>query len=146
MARIVIVRPNEYINRFRAINLYLDGKKLGEVFNDESEEFDIPKGEHTLVAKIDWCGSPQMSFNISDNDTQTFELSGFRHSKLLVPVCVGLFIMHFLMQYFFHQQLSIFFILPLLLVLVFYISIGRNQYLSLEAKDHVDELSAERAK
>jgi hypothetical protein len=48
------------------------------------------------------------------------------------------------MQLFFGIQLSIFFILPLVLLLLFYISIGRNQYLTLEPKEHGEELSAER--
>ncbi|MBL7719311.1 MAG: hypothetical protein JNL72_10785 [Flavipsychrobacter sp.] len=146
MARIVIVRSNEYINRYRGIHLFLNNEKLSTIWNDETLEFEVPDGEHSLVAKIDWCGSPVSRFHISGKDTQVFRLSGFRHSKMLMPVSVGLFLAYVIMQYFFHHELSIFFILPLLLVLVFYISIGRNQYLTLAAQDHGDEFSAERVK
>lgn len=145
MARIVIVRPNEYMNRFRGFSLYLNGQKLGDIFNDEKEEFEVPEGDHELVAKIDWCSSPAINFNISGNDTQTFTVGGFRHSKLILPISVALVFLRVIMSVFFHIQLSIFFILPLLLLLVFYISIGRRQYLTLEFKEH-GELSAEKVK
>lgn len=146
MARIVIVRSNEYMNRFRGFSLYLNGQKLGDIFNDEKEEFEIPEGDHELVAKIDWCSSPVINFSISDNDVQTFNVGDFKHNKIILPMIPSLVFLHLVINAFFHIQLSIFFILPLFLLLVFYISIGRKQYLTLEAKDIVNELSAERVK
>lgn len=146
MARIVIVRSNEYMNRFRGFDLYLNGQKLGDIFNGEKEEFEIPEGDHELVAKIDWCSSPVINFNINGNETQTFNVGGFKHNKMILPMSASLVLLHLIMNVFFHEQLSIFFILPLLLLLAFYISIGRKQYLSLETRDIADELSAERVK
>lgn len=144
MARIVIVRSNEYMNRFRGFGLYLNGQKLGDVFNDEKEEFEIPEGDHELVAKIDWCSSPVIHFTISGNDTQTFDVGDFKHNKVILPMIPSLVLLHLVMNVFFHTQLSIFFILPLLLLLVFYISIGRKQYLCLGPREL--ELSTERVK
>ncbi len=146
MARIVIVRSNEYLNRFRGFGLYLNGQKLGDVFNDEKEEFEIPDGDHQLVAKINWCSSPVINFNISGNDVQTFNVGDFKHNKVILAMIPSLVFLHLVMNVFFHTQLSIFFILPLLLLLVFYISIGRKQYLTLESRDIANELSAERVK
>ncbi len=145
MARIVIVRSNEYMNRFRGFSLHLNGEKLGDIYNDEKEEFEIPEGEHELVAKIDWCSSSVINFNISGNDVQTFNVGGFKHNKAILPMAATLVFLHLVMNIFFHIQLSIFFILPLLLLLVFYISIGRRQYLTLEQTD-LSGLSAERVK
>jgi hypothetical protein len=142
----VIVRSNEYMNRFRGFNLYLNGKKLGDIFNNEKEEFEIPEGDHQLVAKIDWCSSPAINFNVTGNDVQTFNVSGFKHNKVVLPMSAALAILHLVLRYFFHIQLSIFFILPLLLLLVFYISIGRKQYLTLESREHEGAFSAERVK
>jgi ABC-type multidrug transport system fused ATPase/permease subunit len=146
MARIVIVRANEYINRYRGISLHLDGKKIGYIDNADDIDFEIPEGNHQLVAKIDWCGSRTIDFNISENDTQVFDLSGFKHSRILMPMSVTLVILHLIMQYFFEVQLSIFFILPLFLLLIYYISIGRDQYLTLEQREHSDELSTQHIK
>ncbi len=145
MARIVIVRSNEYINRFRGIGLYLNGEKLGDIFNNEKEEFEIPEGEHELVAMIDWCSSPVINFKVKGNETETFNVGGFKHNKVILPMSATLVFLHLVMNVFFHIQLSIFFILPLFLLLVFYISIGRKQYLSLEQTD-LSGLSAERVK
>ena len=144
MARIVIVRANEFMNRFRSIGLYLDGEHLSDIDNDETIEYEIPAGEYQLVAKIDWCGSQTIKFNVSENENRVFELSGFKHNKVMMPFSVILVTLHFIMQLFFGIQLSIFFILPLVLLLLFYISIGRNQYLTLATKEHGGELSAER--
>jgi hypothetical protein len=134
------------MNRFRGFSLYLNGQKLGDIFNDEKEEFEIPEGDHELVAKIDWCSSPAVNFNINNNDVQTFNVGGFKHNKVILPMSAILVFLHLVMNVFFHIQLSIFFILPLILLLVFYISVGRKQYLTLESKDHGNELSAERVK
>lgn len=146
MARIVIVRSSEYMNMFRGFGLYLNGKKLGDIFNNETEEFEIPEGEHELVAKIDWCSSSVINFNISGNDVQTFSVGGFKHNKVILPMSAILYLLHLVMNYFFHIQLSIFFVLPLILLLTFYISVGRKQYLSLEQTDLNEGLSAERIK
>lgn len=146
MARIVIVRSNEYINRFCSFSLYLNGQKLGDIFNDEKEEFEIPEGDHELVAKINWCSSPVINFTINGSDTQTFNVGDFKHNKVILTMIPSLVLLHIVMNVFFHTQLSIFFILPLFLLLVFYISIGRKQYLILEQTDHSEGLSAERVK
>jgi hypothetical protein len=146
MARIVIVRSNEYINRFRSIDLYLNGEILGYIDNGETIEYDLPGGDHKLVAKIDWCGSQQIDFNLEEHESQIFNLSGFKHSRVIMPFSFTLVLLHLVTNVFFGIQLSIFFILPLLLLLIFYISVGRNQYLSLETSDCSNELSAERIK
>ena len=145
MARIVIVRSNEHINRFWGIDLYLNGEKLGDICNDETMEFEIPEGNHSLVAKIDWCGSPELNFEVGKNDIQTFNVSGFKHNKMVLPAAATLVVLHYMLTHFFDTQLSVFFVLPLLLLLIFYVSIGRNQYLTLEPQV-AENLSAERIK
>jgi hypothetical protein len=144
MARIVIVRANEYMNRFRSIGLYLNGEHLSDIDNSETLEYEIPAGEYDLVAKIDWCGSQTIKFKVTENEQRIFDLAGFKHNKVILPFSAILVGLHFIMQLFFGIQLSIFFILPLVLLLLFYISIGRNQYLTLGTKEHGEELSAER--
>lgn len=144
MARIVIVRANEFMNRFRSIGLYINGELLSDIDNAETITYELPAGEHHLVAKIDWCGSQVLKFNLSENETQYFDLSGFKLNKVVLPAVTALVTAHIIMKVFFHLQLSILFILPLLLLLVFYISIGRNHYLSLETRECGNELSAER--
>lgn len=144
MARIVVARADEHMNRFRSISLYLNGEFLSDIDNDESISFDVDPGQHKLVAKIDWCGSQTLTFDMSESDKQTFELSGFRHNKAIMPFSVVMVTLHLIMQLFFGFQISVIFILPMVLILLYYVSIGRDHYLRLEPRDYSEEYSPER--
>jgi hypothetical protein len=76
MAKIIINRSTEFSNRIRAIRIYIDKQKIGEIYDGESKEFEISPGKHTLKAKIDWCGSNTIEFVASEEDTPRFSLCG----------------------------------------------------------------------
>ncbi|MGB8193708.1 MAG: hypothetical protein WCF67_17380 [Chitinophagaceae bacterium] len=83
MATLQISRESEYANRFRKINIILDGKKVGELANGESKDFEITEGVHTLHATIDWCGSNPVSFTIADQEKKTIGLTSFaKHNPI----------------------------------------------------------------
>ncbi len=69
MATIKIRRSSEYINKMRAIKILVDGKEIGSIADGETKEFTTAEGQHKIEAKIDWCGSPELSFNIKDIKT-----------------------------------------------------------------------------
>jgi hypothetical protein len=82
MPQLQIHRKNEYVNKLRNIKLFLDGKELGLIQNDETLRFDIPTGNHQLKAKIDWCSSNTASFEITEGQNSNFELSSFTNNQL----------------------------------------------------------------
>lgn len=81
MAVVMIIRINEFANRYRDIRLYINGNKAGMISNSQAREFIVPPGTHTLQAKIDWCSSNKLTFPISDMETKKFNLASFANGK-----------------------------------------------------------------
>lgn len=76
MSTIRIQRTNEYQNAFRKINIHIDGKNVGKVENGKTVEFSVETGDHSLVAKIDWCRSHELKLECKENSMNTVRLSG----------------------------------------------------------------------
>lgn len=81
MATIIINRSSEYFNKFRKIIIYIDGKEIGQVADGSTERFTIPEGKHTLQAKIDWCSSRKIEFEIRESEQLNFDLGAFKHAQ-----------------------------------------------------------------
>jgi len=82
MGTLRIIRSSEWANKLRAIGIYVNGNKVGEVKNGETKEFEVPDGMNEISAKIDWCGSNKLNLMFSGNGTKTVELTSFaKHSR-----------------------------------------------------------------
>lgn len=130
MATIKIYRQTAYNNRFRDFQVYLDGKKIGVIANNETKEFEVPPGLHTLSFKIDWGSSPTLSFEMADNETKTFKVAGFRYAKWLIPAGAIIATLHFIIQLLTGFPYTVYFAVPIFLLLLYYISFGRKNYLT----------------
>ncbi len=79
---IEIKRSSQYVNRIRAIDIFVDGAKAGSVMNGESKVFETPPGQHQVLAKIDWCKTPPLNVNILPGETTSLlcgsELAGWQ--------------------------------------------------------------------
>lgn len=129
MAKIEITRRTEWINNAGRIQVYLDGQKIGYIYAGETKEFEVTGGNHKLQAKIDWCGSKVFLFTINENETKVLRLSGFKNSKYLLGITAGIIAMHFLLKHTLKIDFFIWLIIPTFLILVYYFTIGRNNYL-----------------
>ena len=142
MKQITIKRNSEWNNRGRRIGLYIDGEKIGTLKNGEIKKFNIEEGHHKIKARIDWCGSDNVEFDLSDNFNGYFELSGFKHGNWLTPLMGILGAGFFLPRLFTKNEifgseianLLILIISPMFLYLLYYLTIGRNKYLQLILK------------
>ena len=127
MPTLVINRTNEYANRWRAIDIYVDGQKTGVIGNGETKEFDISAGAHIVNCKIDWCGSNEVPVTVSDNGVTLLTLSsGLVKTKYLFIV-VALLLVNLVFS-------TLYSIIPSSLVLIYLIyklSFSRNSYLLL---------------
>jgi hypothetical protein len=132
MAKIEITRKNEWINRFRNYRIYLDGQKIGTISNNETREFEVPSGQHTLTAKIDWCGSKTHSFSANEVERKEFSFSGFRYASYLIRITGGIIALHFILINLFEIDFLIWLIIPAFLFLGYYFTFGRNDYLIIE--------------
>ena len=131
MATIKIQRTSELNNRLRDYRIYIDGEKIGTIADGETKDFIISSGQHSIVAKIDWCSSPEISFNVVDTDTKTFNVGGFKGGNKVVLITIGLIALYFILKVLLHYEYAIFLLLPVPFVLGYYITIERKKYLIL---------------
>lgn len=89
MAKIIINRSSEYSNKLRSIGIYLNDKKIGDLSDGESKEFEIEEGKHQIRAKIDWCRSNPIDLKINSDETLRFNLSGRNPFLALFYITLG---------------------------------------------------------
>lgn len=68
MNKLTIKRRNEFSLSLRVFWIYIDGKKVSKITNNETKILDIEKGNHTIQFKQDWLSSPKLSLNVIDSD------------------------------------------------------------------------------
>ncbi len=129
MARLIVNRKSQWVNRMRSIGLYLDDNKIGTIGNGAIEEYRIEPGNHTLKAKIDWCGSNKHPFTISENETYTVAVEPYKYANLLVVIAIVILLAHFLLSSLFDIDFIIWLVIPFFLINLYYITFGSNRYL-----------------
>jgi len=128
MSKINIQRTSEYVNRLRNLGVYIDDKKVGTVSNGETKEFEIPAGSHLICCKIDWCSSPQLSFKVDEAETRSFKVGGFKNSNWLMPLSLGIIILNIVLNAFFGIHYGFYMLIPVFLLLMYYVTFGRKQF------------------
>lgn len=128
MATIVLKRIREYVGV--DFHIYIDAQKVGTIANGQVKEFEAAPGRHTLVAKIDWCRSQEISFDLAGDETRVFTVSGPKNGWTF-PVVVGYFCLGFIPERVWGAHyLWYLAIIPFAFVLYF-VAIGRKKYLNL---------------
>jgi hypothetical protein len=136
MATIRIKRTSEYNNRLRDFKIFIDGKQVGTIANGETIDFPSTVGNHFVTAKIDWCSSPEISIDVKENLTNTLKVGGFKNGQLLMLIGLGILVLHFILTPFVDFDYLIFLVAPLFLLMIYYLAIGSNKYLTLEELDN----------
>jgi hypothetical protein len=134
MATIRFRRTNDYMNLMRDYSLFIDGQKIGTIGMGQTRDFEITNGQHTIIAKIDWCSSPELSFEINDNGSKTFLVGGFKNGNLIIPLIIIIFIITLLLPNATHSYYKLFLVLPPFLFLLYIVTLGRKNYLTLIEK------------
>jgi hypothetical protein len=132
MSKLIIQRTSEYTNRLRDYKIYIDGQKVDTISNGQTKDLNISPGRHTLFFKIDWCRSPEISFEIVDNEAKMFNVRGFKNSDWILPLALGIVILHYIVKILSGFDYLIYLAVPPFLVLIYYITVGRKKYLSLK--------------
>jgi hypothetical protein len=131
MATISIKRTSEYNNRLRDYQLFLDGTKIGAISDGQTKEFETTSGHHTVVAKIDWCSSPELPLTLNESDNKELIVGGFKNGNWIMPVAIGIIGAHFILSFAFNFNYGIFLVIPAFILLVYYLTAGRKKYLTL---------------
>lgn len=132
MALIKLQRSSEYNNMMRDYHIYIDNKKAGTIANGELKTFEISGGNHSVIAKIDWCSSKKVQININDDDQLILKVGGFKIGKWMLPIGLSLILLHFALEYFLDIDFIKYLIMAASFVLVYFITFGRKRYLYLE--------------
>src|SRR5690349_12526837 len=135
MAVIILERSNEMNNRLRSYGVYLDEKKVGEIRNGETKEFQTTPGVHSIQCKIDWCSSPLVKIDLQENNIKVLSVGGFKNGKWIMPLSAGIAGLACLLNIFQVRAIFLYIILvPPFVALVYFLSWGRKQYLTLREK------------
>ena len=133
MATIVIKRKTNYTGYFRNYQIILDGKKIGTIKNGETKEFETTSGQHHIQSKVDWYSSPELSLTLSDEYKKEIIIGDSEYGRLLL---VGLGIILFGTNIINASHLNpiyrLFSILPLIVLIVYYSTIGRKKYIAIK--------------
>ena len=134
MTKISIERSSEFLNWIRDYQIYIDGKKVGTIENGGSKDFEVEEGNHTVEARIDWCGSPKVAVAIENGETKTLTVGGFKHAKWLFVLLIGIIVISFTLNSKFDSEYITYAIWVPLFIILYYVTFGRNNYLSLKTE------------
>ena len=132
MTTIRVKRTSEYNNRNRDYKIFIDGQQVGTIANGETKDFPSTVGQHIITAKIDWCSSPDISIELKENQTSSLKVGGYKYGQILMPIGIGLLVLHFMLSKFAEFDYTIFLAAPLFLLKYYYLTIGRKKYLTFE--------------
>ncbi|WP_261512867.1 hypothetical protein [Chryseobacterium paludis] len=89
MTKLIINRSSEFSNALRSIGIFLGDKKIGEIKDGESKEFEVMPGIYQLRAQIDWCRSNVINLEINLDEVLRYNLSGRNPFLSLFYVTLG---------------------------------------------------------
>ena len=136
MAKLKIVRPHEWANQAKNINIYIDDKKAARVGMNETVQIDLSPGEHKVALKQRWAGaSKPLVVDLSDNKDKTLKMSSFSYGFLVAPflyIIVSSFYHTILTSTGFLDYLLGNALVVVLLYILLYFTMFRTRFLKLE--------------
>lgn len=134
MAIIKIQREKSFADKVRDYKIFMNNIKVGTISEGQTKEFYVKEGKHIISTKIDWAGSQEIELDLKENETVNLVVNNYSTKNWLISVYYIIFItiLHFLLNYNFNFQYSALLFLPTLAILIYYVTIGRNKYLTLK--------------
>ena len=131
MATIKVKRTANFFNRARNYQIYIDGQLANTSYLNGIETIEVDACSHTLIAKSLWVSSKELSFEIKENETKTFEVSIFKSMKIFYLIIVFLFLLPFVQSGEFMKYAG-FIPIPAFFILIYYMTLGRKEYFTLK--------------
>jgi hypothetical protein len=134
MAKIIVKRNSQWINKIRDIGIFINGELVGAIKDGKTQQYEVKSGEHEIYAKIDWCGSQKILIDAADNEIITIKLTGFKYGSWFLPIFLGIMLIYSLGKYVlnFNMSFLIVFGIVMFLYLLYFLTLGRNNYLTLK--------------
>lgn len=89
MPKITIVRPNEWANQSKYIDIYIDGEKTGRIQSNQTVQLDLSAGKHKIELKNIWYGgSIPLPIDLSKNSERIFEIATNQYTLLIMAALI----------------------------------------------------------
>lgn len=138
-AKLVLTRKGEWMNRIRRYKVFINGKEVGLIKNDGTEEYELEPGTYTVQCRIDWTSSPVHTVELKEGKNSYIRVSS--GMKYFLPLYIMLLAGLLLPLYFQFTKvpvppviniIRIILLVPAALYILFYITINRKKYLFIE--------------
>lgn len=100
MAKILFSRNNTYINKYREIGIFDEGKLLTKIKSGEELKLDVSLGKKTIYAKVDWAKSNKLMFEVNQGDIKHIHIKSKKRKYVVCKVILS-FILVLLSPYIF---------------------------------------------
>jgi len=134
MPKLRVTLTRSWNKRTKKIGVLDNGNELGTVYNGETSEFDVAAGSHKISVKSGWYGSKELAFTISENETKSVSADIFQYGNLIINSLFLVLLVHFIAFTFLNIQYIIWFNIPAFLIMGYFLTLGRNNYLVIKEK------------
>ncbi|HUR26915.1 MAG TPA: hypothetical protein VM509_01905, partial [Planctomycetota bacterium] len=83
MATLTVQRDKGWADKIRRYRILVDGLEIGRMAEGEVIRHTLTDGMHVIEARIDWCGSPPLQFEMLSTDKIVLIRSALRGWRLL---------------------------------------------------------------
>lgn len=135
-AKLILTRKGSVLNRRQTFKVLIDGIEAARIKNDDTEEFALQPGVHTVHCKINWMSSNIATVDIKEGVNAYLSVSSA--AKFIAPLYF-LMLAGLLFPFYFHlvkspvpayvSTLRSILILPAILYYIFYITVFKDKYL-----------------
>jgi len=88
-----VTRTKSYADRIRAYRVLVDGQEAARINAGQTVEIPVDAGAHSVVAKLDWCGSPTLHCDVHEGETVELECgSNLRGLRIFLGLLYVLFL------------------------------------------------------
>ena len=106
MSLLRIHRPNNSLGGARKFKVFMDDKKIGTVSNGETQDFEIPAGEHKIFCMQDFFNTPFIyDVSIKENEIKTLT-AAYRNESMFSVVFIFGIILSGILSYFISNLLE----------------------------------------
>ena len=92
-SKLILTRKGQWLNRRQNYKVIIDGKEAGSIKNDDSQEFELEPGIHSINCKINWMSSGEKTFEIANGKNTYLAVNSAMkfYMPLYILLLVGLF-------------------------------------------------------
>lgn len=134
MAIIKIQRGSGFADKIRNYKVFINDEQVGIISEGEIKEYNVSPGTYTISTKIDWAGSKDVIVNLKENDVVNLKVENYTAKHWLISVYFIAFItlVHIVLFITIDFQYTSLLFIPTLAIMAYYLTFGRNKYLTLK--------------